>query len=112
LKNGQHESCRAWKVEQLSCWEFFKLLNKIKSNFGNSVLPQFKNLEFLWFEFEFQNCLGKFTSFHSDLALATKRCFVAHKILYNFYFDEILTSIQSLVAFHKKTESTLGKRGG
>ena len=54
LKSGQHESCRAQKVEQLSCWEFFKLLYKIKSNFGNSVLPQFKNLKFLWFEFDFQ----------------------------------------------------------
>ena len=71
LKNGQHESCRAWKVEQLSCWEFFKLFYKIKSNFGNSDLPQFKNLEFLWIEFEFQNCFGKITSFHSESAWDT-----------------------------------------
>ena len=28
LKSGQHESCRAQKVEQLSCWEFFKLFGK------------------------------------------------------------------------------------
>jgi hypothetical protein len=45
LKSVQHESCRAWKVEQLSCWKFFKLLCKIKSNFRNSVLPKFKILE-------------------------------------------------------------------
>ena len=46
LKSDQHESCRAQKVEQLSCWKFFKLLWKIKSNFGNSDLPQFKNWNF------------------------------------------------------------------
>jgi len=59
LKNDQHESCRAQKVEQLSCWEFFKLLWKIKSNFGNSDLPQFKNLNFLELNFEFQTVLLK-----------------------------------------------------
>jgi len=46
LKSGQHESCRAQKVEQHSCWKVFKLLWKIKSNFGNSDLPQFKKLNF------------------------------------------------------------------
>jgi hypothetical protein len=57
LKSDQHERCRAQKVEQLSCWEFFKLLWKIKSNFGNSDLPQFKNLNFPGLSFEFQTVL-------------------------------------------------------
>jgi len=42
LKSGQHESCRAQKVEQLSFWKFFKLFGKIKSNFGKSDLPNSK----------------------------------------------------------------------
>ena len=58
LKSDQHESCRAQKVKQLSCWEFFKLLWKIKSNFGNSDLPQFKNLNFPNLRFEVQTVLS------------------------------------------------------
>jgi hypothetical protein len=54
LKSGQHESCRAQKVEQLSCWEFFKLLYKIKSNFGISDLSPIQKFEFQQFEFDFQ----------------------------------------------------------
>jgi hypothetical protein len=57
LKSGQHESCRAQKFEQLSCWKFFKLFGKIKSNFGNSDLPQFKNLNFPELGFELQTVL-------------------------------------------------------
>ena len=58
LKSDQHESCRAQKVEQLSCWEFFKLFGKIKSNFGNSDLAQFKNLNFPDLRFELQTVLA------------------------------------------------------
>jgi len=54
LKSDQHESCRAQKVEQLSCWDFFKLFVRIKSNFGNPDLPQFKNLNFPKLDFELQ----------------------------------------------------------
>jgi len=42
LKSDQHESCRAYQIEQLLFWECFKLFRKIKSNFGISNLPQFK----------------------------------------------------------------------
>jgi len=54
LKSDQHESGRAQKVEQLSYWEFFMLFWKIKSNFGNFDLLQFKNLNFFDLSFEFQ----------------------------------------------------------
>ena len=54
LKSDQHESCRAQKVEQLSCWEIFKFLWKIKSNFGNSDLPEFKNLNFFELSLNFK----------------------------------------------------------
>ena len=54
LKSDQYESCRAQKVEQLWCWEFFKFFGKIKSNFGNPDLPQFKNLNIPKLDFELQ----------------------------------------------------------
>jgi hypothetical protein len=46
--------------------------------------------------------LANLAIFHSVLALATKRCFVAHKVLYNFYFGRFLTFLQSLVIFFTK----------
>ena len=69
LKNGQHESCRSWNVEQLSCWEFFKLFWKIKSNFEISNLPQFKIGIFPNLRFEFQTVWLKFVPFHLKSAL-------------------------------------------
>jgi len=45
LKYDQDESIRAHQNEQLLFWKFFKLLRKIKSKFGISVLIKFK-LEF------------------------------------------------------------------
>jgi len=42
LKGNQNESCRAHQNEQLLFLEFFKLLSKIKSNFGISVVTKFK----------------------------------------------------------------------
>jgi hypothetical protein len=53
------------------------------------------------FEFEFQNGLANLANFHAELALATKICFVVHKILYNFYFGEILALVQTLAVFAK-----------
>ena len=71
LKSDQHESCRAQKLEQLSCWEFFKLLCKIKSNFWKSWFAPIQKFEFLWIEFELQNCLAKLANFQSESALDT-----------------------------------------
>ena len=42
--------------------------------------------------------------FHSKLALVTKICFVAYKILNNFCFGEILAPVQILAEFCKTTE--------
>jgi hypothetical protein len=42
--------------------------------------------------------------FHSKLALVTKTCFVAYKILHNFHFGGNLALVQVLAEFHKKTE--------
>ena len=64
LKNCQHESCRAQKVEQLSSWELFKLFWKIKSNFEISNLPQFKIGIFPNLRFEFQTVWFNFVPFH------------------------------------------------
>jgi len=75
LKNGQHESCRAWKVEQLSCWEFFKLFWKIKSNFGISNLPQFKIGIFSQFEFWISNCLAQIHPFPFQISLWSLKMF-------------------------------------
>jgi len=66
LESDQHESCRAQQIEQLLFWEFFKLLWKIKSNFGISVLVKFKIGIFPKWEFEFQTVLVKFTWFLSE----------------------------------------------
>ena len=101
LKSGQHESCRAQKVEQLSCWEFFKLFRKNKSNFGNSNLPQVKNLNPLKLNFDFQTVLAKFTLLHSKSALVTEICCVAYKIWNNFCFDTNLTPVQISVEICK-----------
>jgi len=69
LKSGQNESYRAHQSEQNLFWEFFKLFRKIKSNFGISILPQFKNEISPKLGFEFQIVLPKFIPFHSKLAL-------------------------------------------
>jgi len=69
LKSDQNESCRARQNEQLLFWEFFKLLRKIKSNFGISILPQFKSVLPPNWNFEFQTVWFKFVPFLSKLAL-------------------------------------------
>jgi hypothetical protein len=48
--------------------------------------------------------LANLANFHSELALATKRCFVAHKILHNFCFGENLALVQTLAGFCKGTK--------
>ena len=48
--------------------------------------------------------MAKLTNFHSDLALSTKILFVAYKILSNFCFGEISSSVQNLAEFCKGTE--------
>ena len=55
LKSDQHESCRAHQIKQLLFWEFFKLLRKIKSNFGILICPN-SNWNFPKLEFSISNC--------------------------------------------------------
>ena len=94
LKDGQHESCRAWKVEQLSCWEFFKLFYKIKSNFRNSVLPQFKNLE-LSLNFKL---FGQFSYFPLRISSGHQKMFCSSQIFVQLLFWHIFI-------FYSKSQS-------
>jgi hypothetical protein len=57
--------------------------------------------------------LANLANFHSDLALATKRYFVAHKILYNFYFGIFSSSIQNprvILCFQKGVNGARGDK--
>jgi len=90
MKSGQHKSSRAPQFGQLLFWEFFKLLRKIKSNFGISILPQFK-LEFSpKLEFEIQTILIKFITFLSKSEFEPKRNVVVNFVLHISCFGRFL----------------------
>ena len=97
------------KLNNFHVGSFSSCLEKSKVILEILICPNSKKFEFLWIGIWIANCFDKFTMFHSKLALVTKTCFVAYKILNNFHFGGILSSVQILGQICKTTK--LGSSG-